>query len=97
MHLGIENIHKVGAIGRPGFNWEARIVDEEGKDIARGDTGELILRGDGVMREYYKNPEATAKALRHGWLYTEDMARQDEDGFISVSYTHLTLPTTPYV
>ena len=81
MHLGIENIHKVGAIGRPGFNWEARIADEDGRDIERGATGELILRGNGVMREYYKNPEATAQTLKHGWLYTGDIARQDEDGF----------------
>jgi acyl-CoA synthetase (AMP-forming)/AMP-acid ligase II len=84
VHLGIENIHKVGAIGRPGFNWETRIVDEEGKDVGRGQTGELLLRGNGVMREYYKNPEATARALKDGWLYTGDMARQDEDGFIYI-------------
>jgi acyl-CoA synthetase (AMP-forming)/AMP-acid ligase II len=82
IHLGIENIHKVGAIGRPGFNWEARIVDDEGMDVAQGEVGELILHGDGVMREYYKNPEATANTMRKGWLFTGDMARQDEDGFI---------------
>ena len=82
MHLGVENIHKVGAIGRPGFNWEARIVDDDGRDIERGETGELIVRGDGVMREYYKNPEATAKTLKDGWLYTGDVAREDEDGFV---------------
>jgi acyl-CoA synthetase (AMP-forming)/AMP-acid ligase II len=81
MHLGIENIHKVGSIGRPGFNWEARIVDEQGQVVETGKTGELILRGDGVMREYYKNLEATADALRDGWLYSGDMAREDEDGF----------------
>jgi acyl-CoA synthetase (AMP-forming)/AMP-acid ligase II len=82
VHLGIENEHKVGAIGLPGFNWESRIVDEEGNDVKKGEVGELVIRGDGVMREYYKNPEATAKALRKGWLYTGDMAKQDEDGFI---------------
>ncbi len=82
VHLGIENEHKVGAIGLPGFNWETRIVDEEGNPVKMGEVGELVVRGDGVMREYYKNPEATAKALRNGWLYTGDMAKQDEDGFI---------------
>jgi acyl-CoA synthetase (AMP-forming)/AMP-acid ligase II len=82
VHLGIENEHKVGAIGLPGFNWETRIVDEEGNPVAMGAVGELVVRGDGVMKEYYKNPEATAKALRDGWLYTGDMAKQDEDGFI---------------
>jgi acyl-CoA synthetase (AMP-forming)/AMP-acid ligase II len=82
VHLGIENGHKVGAIGRPGFNWETRIVDEQGNDIPQGAPGELIVRGDGVMREYYKNPEATSRALRDGWLYTGDMVKSDEDGFI---------------
>jgi acyl-CoA synthetase (AMP-forming)/AMP-acid ligase II len=82
VHLGVENTHKIGAIGVPGFNWETRIVDENGKDVPRGAPGELIVRGDGVMREYYKNPEATAKALRDGWLFTGDMVRMDEDGFI---------------
>jgi acyl-CoA synthetase (AMP-forming)/AMP-acid ligase II len=82
MHLGIENIHKVGSIGRPGFNWEARIVGEDDRNVADGDIGELIVRGNGVMREYYSNPEATANALKDGWLHTGDMARQDEEGFI---------------
>jgi len=82
VHLGIENEHKVGAIGLPGFNWETRIVDEEGNPVKRGEVGELVLRGEGVMKEYYKNPEATAKTLRNGWLFTGDMAKQDEDGFI---------------
>lgn len=82
VHLGIENLHKVGAIGRPGFNWETRIVDESDRDVHRGEVGELLVRGEGVMREYYKNPEATLKALRDGWLHTGDMAKQDEDGFI---------------
>jgi len=81
MHLGLENIHKVGSIGRPGFNWEARIIDEQGKNVDAGEAGELILRGGGVMREYYKNPVATAQALTQGWLHTGDVARQDEDGF----------------
>lgn len=82
VHLGIENEHKVGAIGLPGFNWEARIVDEGGAPVKPGEVGELVVRGDGVMRGYYKNPEATVKAIRDGWLYTGDMARQDEEGFI---------------
>jgi acyl-CoA synthetase (AMP-forming)/AMP-acid ligase II len=82
VHLGIENEHKVGAIGLPGFNWEASIVEEGGNPVKRGDVGELVVRGDGVMRAYYKNPEATARALRDGWLYTGDMAKQDNEGFI---------------
>jgi acyl-CoA synthetase (AMP-forming)/AMP-acid ligase II len=82
VHLGIENEHKVGAIGLAGFNWETAIVDEEGNPVKMGEVGELVVRGDGVMREYYKNPEATAKAIRNGWLFTGDMAKLDEDGFI---------------
>jgi acyl-CoA synthetase (AMP-forming)/AMP-acid ligase II len=82
VHLGMENEHKIGAIGQPGFNWETLIVDPEGTPVPAGEVGELVVRGDGVMREYYRNPEATAAALKHGWLYTGDMARLDEDGFI---------------
>ena len=82
VHLGVENIHKVGAIGKAGFNWKTRIVDENGNDVASGDVGELILSGDGLMTCYYRDPEATAATLKNGWLYTGDMAREDEDGFI---------------
>jgi acyl-CoA synthetase (AMP-forming)/AMP-acid ligase II len=82
IHLGIENTHKVGAIGKPGFNWEARIVDEQGEEVLPGRAGELLVRGNGVMREYYKNPEATAQALKGGWLHTGDIVREDEEGFI---------------
>ena len=76
------NIHKVGAIGKPGYLWQARIVDERGRDVAQGEIGELIVNGPGVMLCYYKNPEATAEILKDGWLYTGDMARMDEDGFL---------------
>ena len=82
VHLGVENVGKVGAIGKAGYGWETKIVDEKGNEVARGDVGELIVRGDGVMLCYYKNPEATAEVLKNGWLYTGDMAREDEDGFI---------------
>ena len=82
VHLGVENIRKVGAIGKPGYQWEARIVDERGQDVAQGEIGELAVRGPGVMLCYYKNPEATAEILCDGWLFTGDMARMDEEGFI---------------
>ncbi len=82
VHLGIENPHKVGAIGVPGFGWKVKIVDENGSEVERGNVGELCVSGDGVMQEYYRDPEATAMALRDGWLFTGDMAEQDEDGFI---------------
>ena len=82
VHLGVENIHKVGAIGVPGYGWQARIVDERGAEVEQGQVGELILKGNGVMLCYYKNPDATAETIKDGWLYTGDMARVDEDGFI---------------
>ena len=81
VHLGVENIHKVGAIGIPGYGWEAKIIDENGDEAAPGEVGELAVKGPGVMTCYYKNPEATAEVLHGEWLYTGDMARQDEDGF----------------
>ncbi|MBW1996322.1 MAG: AMP-binding protein [Deltaproteobacteria bacterium] len=82
VHLGVENFHKVGAIGSPGFGWECRIVDEAWNDLPPGRVGELVVRGPGVMKEYYKDPEETSKTLVDGWLLTGDMARYDEDGFI---------------
>jgi acyl-CoA synthetase (AMP-forming)/AMP-acid ligase II len=82
VHLGMENGHKVGAIGRPGFDWEFAIVDEKHRPVTPGTPGELIVRGPGVMKEYYRNPEATAEVLVNGWLHTGDVARLDEDGFI---------------
>ena len=73
----------IGAIGKPGYMWECRIVDENRKDVAPGDVGELAVKGPGVMVCYYNNPEATKEVLDDDrWLYTGDMAIQDEDGFI---------------
>ena len=82
VHLGVENVHKVGAIGKAGFMWKTRVVDENGQDVPQGEVGELAVYGPGIMDCYYKNPEATAEILKDGWLFTGDMARVDEDGFI---------------
>ncbi|MBP3322984.1 MAG: acyl--CoA ligase [Clostridia bacterium] len=82
VHLGIENVHKVGAIGVPGYGWEVKIVSPEGETVAQGDVGELCLKGPGVMTCYYHDEKATADTLKDGWLYTGDMAMQDEEGFI---------------
>ena len=82
VHLGLENIDKVGAIGVPGYNWEAKIIDDKGNEVSQGEVGELCVKGPGVMVEYYKNPEATNENIIDGWLLTGDMARLDEDGFI---------------
>ncbi|WP_448901816.1 class I adenylate-forming enzyme family protein [Eubacterium sp.] len=82
VHLGVENIDHVGAIGVPGYGWEVKIVDENGVEVKHGDVGELILKGPGVMECYYNDPKATAETLKDGWLYTGDMAEQDSEGFI---------------
>ena len=82
VHLGINNIHKVGAIGLPGLNWQAKILDDNLCEVPIGSVGELAVKGDGVMIEYFNNPSATAEVLKNGWLLTGDMARQDSDGFI---------------
>ena len=82
VHLGVENIDHVGAIGVAGYGWQTRIVDEKGNDVKRGEVGELAVKGDGVMKYYYKDEKATKEVLRDGWLFTGDMARESEDGFI---------------
>ena len=82
VHLGVENVHKVGAIGKAGFGWEVKIVNENGVAVEKGDVGELAVKGPGVMTCYYKDEKATNDVLRDGWLFTGDMAREDEDGFI---------------
>ena len=82
VHLGVENIRKVGAIGVAGYGWQTRIVDDKRCDVPRGEVGELAVKGDGVMVCYYKDEKATRAVLGDGWLYTGDMAREDEEGFI---------------
>ena len=82
VHLGVENINKVGAIGIAGYGWQTKIVDTDGNTVSRGEIGELCVKGPGVMTCYYRNEEATNECLKDGWLYTGDMAKEDEDGFI---------------
>ena len=82
VHLGVENIHKVGAIGKPGYGWEAKIVDPDGNIVERGEVGELAVKGPGVMKCYYNDIKSTEEVLKGEWLLTGDMAQEDEDGFI---------------
>ena len=85
VHLGVGNVDKVGAIGIPGYGWQVKIVDENRKEVAQGEVGELAVFGPGVMVCYYKNPEATKEVMdEQGWLYTGDMAQMDKDGFITL-------------
>lgn len=82
VHLGMDNIDKVGAIGIPGTGWETMIVDENKKPVKQGEVGELAVKGPSVMKCYYRDEKATASTLYGEWLMTGDMAMQDKDGFI---------------
>jgi acyl-CoA synthetase (AMP-forming)/AMP-acid ligase II len=84
VHLNIEDSHKLEATGKAGFNWETRIVNDKGEDVPRGQVGELLVKGNGVMKEYYKNSEKTAETLEDSWLHTGDMAKQDDERFIYI-------------
>lgn len=76
--------HKPGSVGVPIPGVEVRIVDDNGRELPTGEVGELIVRGDNVTPGYYKNQEASKAALRNGWLYTGDLAKQDEDGYLYI-------------
>jgi len=82
VHLGVENLHKVGAIGKAGFGWQTKIIGEDGEPVEQGKVGELCLKGPGVMLCYYRDPKATTEVLKDGWLRSGDMAMEDPDGFI---------------
>ena len=82
VHLGMENIDHVGAIGVPGYGWKCKIVDPDRKEVAKGEVGELAVFGPGVMECYYNDKAATDEVMDdEHWLYTGDMAMQDKDGF----------------
>jgi acyl-CoA synthetase (AMP-forming)/AMP-acid ligase II len=74
---------KIGSVGNQGIGlMKFRVVDDNDIDVRPNTTGELILRGPSVMKEYYKKPEETKEALRGGWLHTGDLVRMDEEGFL---------------
>lgn len=75
---------KEGSVGKALITLEVRVVRATGEEVEVGEVGEIIARGPTIMREYYQLPEATAAALRDGWLYTGDLARKDEEGFLYV-------------
>lgn len=82
VHLGLESEFRAGAVGKAGYGWQLKVVTDDNLNVPRGTVGELCIKGDGVMIEYYKNPELTAKSIVDGWLHTGDMARIDEDGYV---------------
>jgi fatty-acyl-CoA synthase len=81
---GEDALRKLGSVGTPLLNVEVRIVDANMNDVATGEVGEIVYRGPTVIREYWKNPEATAAAFSGGWFHSGDLVRQDEDGYIYV-------------
>ena len=79
-----ESVPKTGSVGKPIFHSQMRLVDEAGNDVPVGSPGELIIAGPHVCTGYWRNPEATAEAIRDGWFHTGDMAQMDEDGFFRI-------------
>jgi len=73
---------KTGSIGVPIPGVEIRIVDEQDREVSRGTVGELVVRGENVMKGYYKDEEATAQVMRSGWLHSSDLGFMDEEGYI---------------
>jgi long-chain acyl-CoA synthetase len=73
-----------GTIGIPVPSTDIKCVDDEGKEVALGQPGELVARGPQIMAGYWKKPDETAKTIRDGWLYTGDVAIQDADGFFKI-------------
>ena len=76
--------HKYGTSGTLCPSIECRLLREDGSEAAGGENAEIVIRGGNVMKGYYRNPEASAAALRGGWLHTGDLAHWDEDGFLVV-------------
>ena len=73
-----------GTVGKPGITVEVRVVDDNSNDVYAGEVGEIIYRGPTIMKEYYKNQEATAEAFGGGWFHGGDLVRQDEGGYIHI-------------
>jgi acyl-CoA synthetase (AMP-forming)/AMP-acid ligase II len=79
-----DSLRKDGSVGQILPFVEARIVDKENNSVAPGEVGELICRGPNVMQGYHNNPQATAESLQNGWLFTGDLARMDDEGFLYI-------------
>jgi len=79
-----KGLTKPGSIGLPITEFSAKIVDIDGNEVAPGESGELLIKGPGVMKGYLNLPEDTGETIRKGWLYTGDIARKDEDGYIYI-------------
>jgi long-chain acyl-CoA synthetase len=81
---GLYGERRLGSVGLPLPGVDAKVVDEEGKEVPLGEVGELIVKGPNVMKGYWNRPEETQKALKDGWLFTGDLARVDQDGYFYI-------------
>lgn len=79
-----DGLRKLGFAGLPLLGQQARVVDDDGRDVPAGETGELVLAGACIMAGYYREPEATARTLRDGWLHTGDLAVVDDEGYFKI-------------
>lgn len=77
-------LRRLRSAGRPSLGTEVRIVDEDGREVRRGETGEITVRRQGMMLGYWRQPEATARSVRDGWFHTGDVGRMDEDGYVYI-------------
>ena len=77
--------HRFGSIGMPIENVDMKIADEAGNELPAGEMGEIIIRGPNVMKEYWRKPEATAEAIRNGWLRSGDIGMTDADGYFYIT------------
>jgi len=77
-------LEKIGSTGLPMFHTDIRVVDAQGRDAAADEVGEILIRGPHVIRAYWNNPQASADALRDGWLHTGDLGRLDAEGYLTI-------------
>ena len=82
--MPIDGTGKLGSIGKALPGWEVQVVDNDGRELSPNQTGELIVKGP-ITQGYYRNPHATAEVIKDGWLYTGDIGRADEDGYLFIT------------